>query len=141
MRLGVIILTTALMAFATPTFAHVRVLPGESKPGARQTYTMRVPTEGATATISVELEIPAGVIVASPPPGSEVKTMGGSISSITWKVQIPPGESRDFIFDAVNPAQSQSLMWKAHQHFADGSVSDWIEPAGGRRPAAVTHLH
>jgi len=102
---------------------------------------MRVPTEGAIATTSVELEIPAGIIVASPPPGSEVKTMGGSISSITWKVQIPPGESRDFTFDAVNPTQAQSLIWKAHQHFADGSVSDWIEPAGGRRPAAVTHLH
>lgn len=141
MRFRMMILTAALMAFAAPVIAHVRVVPGESKPGTRQTYTVRVPTEGTTATVSVELEIPAGVVVASTPPGSEVKTIAGSIASITWKVQIAPGESRDFTFDAVNPTQAQSLTWKAHQYFADGSVADWIEPAGGRRPAAVTQLH
>lgn len=140
MRFRKVVLTAALMAFATPVIAHVRVVPGESKPGVRQTYTVRVPTEGSIATTSVELEIPPGLSVASAPPGSEVKTIGGSITSITWRAQIAPGESRDFIFDAVNPAQAQSLVWKAHQHFADGSVADWIEPAGGRRPAATTKL-
>ena len=140
MRFRMMIFTAILLAAATPGIAHVRVLPSESKSGARQTYIMRVPTEGAVATISVELEIPAGVSVTSAPPGSEVKTVAGAISSITWKAQIPAGESRDFTFDAINPAQARSLVWKAHQHFADGSVSDWIEPAGGRRPAAVTKL-
>lgn len=141
MRFRTMLFTAALIAIVTPAIAHVRVLPGESKPGARQTYTMRVPTEGAVATVSVELEIPAGVIVSAPPPGSEVKTIAGSIASITWKLQIPPGESRDFTFEVLNPAQAGSLVWKAHQHFGDGSVADWIEPAGGRRPAAVTQLH
>ena len=140
MRFRMMILTVALMAFATPVIAHVRIVPGESKPGARQTYTVRVPTEGTVATVSVELEIPPGLSVVSAPPGSEVKTIGGSITSITWRAQIAPGESRDFVFDAVNPAQAQNLVWKAHQHFADGSVADWIEPTGGRRPAAVTKL-
>lgn len=31
-------------------------------------------------------------------------------------------------------------MWKAHQHFADSTVADWIGAAGERRPAAVTKL-
>ena len=140
MRFRKTVFLVALMALATPAFSHVRVGPSEAKPGARQTYIMRVPTEGAVATVSVELEIPAGLRVVSAPAGSEAKTVGGSIASITWKAQIPPGESREFTFEAINPAQAQSLVWKAHQHFADGSTADWVEPSGGKRPAAVTQL-
>jgi ketosteroid isomerase-like protein len=104
---------------------------------------VRVPTEGAVATTSVRLEIPDGVTVL------EVEKMGGEtfevekkgdrIAAITWKRNIPPKESADFFFRARNP-QAAEIAWKAHQHFADGTMTGWIEPAGGKRPGPVTTL-
>lgn len=103
------------------TDAHVRLQPLESVAGMVQTYTVRVPTEGNVATTEVDLEIPTGIVViAVPEPGSATKR-GGQTISITWTTQIPPGESRQFTFDAMNPASAQEVVWKAHQHFADGS--------------------
>ena len=53
------------LSFVLPSLAaaHVGVRPRESKPGAEERYTVRVPTEGAVATTSVRLEIPDGVTV------------------------------------------------------------------------------
>ena len=124
--------------------AHVGVRPRESKPGAEERYSVRVPTEGLVATTSVRLEIPDGVTVL------EVEKMGGEsfevekkgdrIVAITWKRSIPPKESADFFFKARNPATGTEIAWKAHQHFADGTMTGWVEPAGGKRPGPVTKL-
>lgn len=124
--------------------AHVGVRPRESKPGAEERYTVRVPTEGSVATTSVRLEIPDGVTVL------EVEKMGGEsfevekkgdrIVSITWKRNIPVKQSADFFFKARNPATGTEIAWKAHQHFADGTMTGWVEPAGSKRPASVTKL-
>jgi uncharacterized protein YcnI len=132
-----------LIALPSVALAHVGVRPRESKPGAEERYSVRVPTEGAVTTTSVRLEIPDGVTVL------EVEKMGGEtfevekkgdrIVSITWKRNIPPKESADFFFKARNP-QAAEIAWKAHQHFADGTVTDWVEPTGGKRPGPVTKL-
>ncbi|MEO7157636.1 MAG: DUF1775 domain-containing protein [Vicinamibacterales bacterium] len=135
---------TLLVAFPVFADAHVGVRPRESKPGAEERYSVRVPTEGAVATISVRLEIPDGVTVL------EVEKMGGEsfevekngdrIVAITWKRNIPPKESADFSFRARNPVSASEIAWKAHQHFADGTMTSWVEPAGGKRPGPVTKL-
>jgi uncharacterized protein YcnI len=132
-----------LLALPSVAIAHVGVRPRESKSGAEERYSVRVPTEGAVTTTSVRLDIPDGVIVL------EVEKMGGEtfeiektrdrIVAITWKRNIPPKESADFFFKARNP-QATEIAWKAHQHFADGTVADWVEAAGGRRPGPVTKL-
>jgi uncharacterized protein YcnI len=49
------------LAFATLAFAHIRIAPTESTPGAREKYTMRVPNEQQVNTIRVEGEFPAGL--------------------------------------------------------------------------------
>jgi hypothetical protein len=43
------------------------------------------------------------------------------------------------VFRARNPA-SGDVVWKAHQHFSDGTTADWIGGAGDKRPASVTKL-
>ena len=131
-------MATLLLGLPALAAAHVGVRPRESKPGAEERYSVRVPTEGAVTTTSVRLEIPDGVTVL------EVEKMGGEtfaverqgdrIVAITWKRNIPPKESADFFFKARNP-QATEIAWKAHQHFADGTVTDWVEPVGGKRPA------
>ena len=135
----------ATLAVLVPSFAmaHVSVRPRESKPGAEEQYTVRVPTEGAVATTHVMLEIPADVTVLEVLQADgatfETSKQGDRITSITWRKAIPPKASAEFAFRARNPVAAE-IAWKAHQHFSDGTVADWIGAAGASRPAAVTKL-
>jgi uncharacterized protein YcnI len=104
---------------------------------------VRVPTEGTVATSHVQLDIPAGVTVLEvlPHDGAtfEIVKEGDRITAITWKKEIAPKTVAEFVFRAKNPLLGD-VVWKAHQHFKDGTTADWVGPAGDRRPAAVTKL-
>lgn len=136
-------LAIALLAAPALASAHVSVRPRESKVGAEERYTVRVPTEGTVATTHVQLEIPTGVTVLEvlPHDGATFETakQGDRITAITWRKQIPPKAVAEFVFRAKNP-EAGDVVWKAHQHFADGTTADWVGPAGDRRPASVTKL-
>ena len=142
MKKNLLFATLVLLA-PSLAMAHVSVRPRESKPGAEEQYTVRVPTEGAVTTTHVMLEIPADVTVLEvlPAEGATFETakQGDRITSITWRKAIPPKASAEFAFRARNPATAE-IVWKAHQHFSDGTVADWIGAAGASRPAAVTKL-
>jgi uncharacterized protein YcnI len=142
MRIAGLVLVVAV-ASGMVVSAHVTVWPRESRAGAGERYTVRVPTEGKVATISVELEVPTGVTVTGVlvPNGYtyEIKRDGDRIVSITWKQEIKPGEYGEFVFFARNPKAAE-IAWKAHQRLADGTSVDWVGPAGDRRPASVTRL-
>lgn len=136
-------LAIALLAAPSVAFAHVSVRPRESKAGAEERYTVRVPTEGSVATTHVQLDIPAGVTVLEvlPQDGATFETakQGTRITGITWRKEIAPKAAAEFVFRARNP-ESGDVIWKAHQHFKDGTTADWVGPAGDRRPAAITKL-
>ena len=142
MRTRTIIATLALTLLASAAQAHVSVRPRESKPGATEKYTVRVPTEGKVATTSVEVEIPHGVMVDSAEPAegvkSDMKREDGRVVSITWTVTIDPGANREFTVTAKNPTEGTEIAWKAHQRYADGTSSEWVGTAGTRQPAPVT---
>ena len=133
----------AVLAAGAVMYAHVTVSPRQSQGGASERYTVRVPTEGQVATTSVDLEVPAGVTVTEVVPGDrytfEVCREGNRIVGITWKKDIPPRASAEFVFVATNPVSGQ-LAWKARQRFADGTSADWVGVEGDRRPASVTTL-
>lgn len=139
-------LLLATLVVLVPSFAmaHVSVRPRESKSGAEEQYTVRVPTEGAVATTHVVLDIPADVAVLEVLPAEgatfETSKQGDRIVSITWRKAIPPKASAEFAFRVRNPAAPE-IAWNAHQHFSDGTVADWIGAAGSSRPAAVTKLN
>jgi uncharacterized protein YcnI len=140
-RLGT---TVAIVLAATALVsAHVTVQPRESNSAGEERYTVRVPTEGTVATIQVTLEIPAGVTVLEvvPQDGMTFKTtkLGERVTAITWMKEIPPKADAEFVFRARNPASDQ-IIWKSHQSFADGTTTDWIGPAGDKRPASITKL-
>ena len=124
-------------------FAHVSVRPRESKAGAEERYVVRVPTEGTVATDYVRLEIPKDVsileVLAAEGATFEMTKEGGQATAITWSKAIPPKAVTEFVFRARNP-DSGDIVWKAHQHFGDGTTADWIGAPGERRPAAVTKL-
>jgi len=138
-----LLFATLVVLVPSLAMAHVSVRPRESKSGAEEQYTVRVPTEGAVATTHVVLEIPADVTVLEvlPAEGATFETakQGDRITSITWRKAIPPKASAEFAFRARNPVAAE-IAWKAHQHFSDGTVADWIGAAGVSRPASVTKL-
>lgn len=143
MRRGLIV-TALLFGIPAIALAHVTVRPRESKAGAQERYTVRVPTEGRVATTSIDLEVPPGVTVADVPAPTdakhEVRRKADRIVAITWTKEIKPGESAEFIFVARNPNEGAEIVWKVHQRYADGTASDWVNPPGQRGPAPVTKL-
>jgi uncharacterized protein YcnI len=138
-----LLFATLVVLVPSLAMAHVSVRPRESKSGAEEQYTVRVPTEGAVATTQVVLDIPADVTVLEVLPAEnatfETVKQGDRITSITWRKAIPPKASAEFAFRARNPAATE-IAWKAHQYFSDGTVADWIGAAGASRPASVTKL-
>ena len=123
--------------------AHVTVWPQESRAGAGERYTVRVPTEGKVTTTSVELEVPTDVVVSGVLVGAgytyEVRRENDRIVAITWKQEIKPAEYGEFVFFARNPKAAQ-IAWKVRQRYADGTSADWVGVEGDRRPASVTKL-
>jgi uncharacterized protein YcnI len=127
------------------THAHVSITPRESTHGATEKYTVRIPTEGAVATVGAELEVPAGVIVEvlQAPNGwkHDVKREADRIVSIAWQADVKPGEFIEVAFVARNPRQGTELVWTLRQKFADGTVTDWTNGPNGIRPTAITRLN
>lgn len=109
--------------------AHVTIAPGESKLGASERYTVRVPTEGQVATVGVDLDVPEGVtvsnILASGGWTSEVRREGNRIVAVAWKVNIPAAHFGELVFNARNPKEGAAIVWKVKQLFADGTARDW----------------
>jgi uncharacterized protein YcnI len=124
--------------------AHVTVWPQESKAGAGERYTVRVPTEGKVTTTEVEMEVPAAVRVSGVLVGGgftyDLRREGDRIVTVTWKQDVKPGEYAEFVFFAVNPKTAGPVAWKVHQRYADGTSADWTGVEGDRRPASVTRI-
>ena len=142
MRLA--LLTVAVLFFGVTAEAHVRITPAESKAGAAETYTARVPTEGKVTTTAVQLDVPDGVSIvsASAPTGMsyQFKKEGDRVVAVVWTTTIAPGEVAQLSFVARNPAAGKEIVWKFHQRYADGTSSEWTGAAGTRSPAPVTKL-
>ena len=138
------ILMIGVLLTAAAVDAHVTVWPQESKVGAGERYTVRVPTEGKVTTTEVELEIPADVrvggVLVTGGFTYDLRRDGDRIVAVTWKQEIKPSEYAEFVFFAVNPKAAGPVAWKVHQRFADGTSADWTGVEGDRRPASVTRM-
>ncbi len=108
--------------------AHVTIGPTESRQGARERYTVRVPTEGQVSTVAVDLEIPEGVRVTNLLAGSwstELRREDNRIVGVTWTMEIPAAHFAEFVFNARNPREGTEIAWKVTQRFADGTSREW----------------
>lgn len=136
-------LTTALLLVAAAASAHVTVWPAESQAGANERYVLRVPSEGALATTSVELEVPFGVtiLLMGAPAGwtYELRRDGDRVTAIVWTMNILPGEFAEFPFIARNPNATE-IVWRAYQHLEDGTVVEFTGRRGDPTPSPVTRL-
>lgn len=144
--IGMIMIATTAPMISTVAEAHVSITPSQSTQGATEKYVVRVPTEGAVATVAAEVDIPAGVVVetVSMPAGWKYELKRDAdkrIVGIVFTMIIPPGEFMEFAFVARNPRDKTELVWGLRQRHSDGTVVDFTKlPNGNVRPTALTKL-
>ena len=125
------------LLMAMPVSAHVTISPGEVVQGSYTVFTVRVPSEKeGTETIAVRVVFPEGVSITrfEPKPGwtaEFVRNAGQAITEVTWTAE--PGHGLDVteftefrMSGRVLPEAEGTLVWKAYQTYADGSVVEWI---------------
>ena len=134
------LLIGGLFAFAGTSWAQVTVKPTESVPNDTQMYTVRVQSEAASPTVSLDRLAPPEVLVL-PMKGMsyEIKQSEGR-SVVSWKLNISPGKTTELQFVAKNPERIAEIVWKFSQGYADGSKTAWNDPSGGKQLVSVTKL-
>lgn len=147
MRKKIFAVTSAMLALvlAVPHIvsAHVTVSPNEVGVGKFQTFNLSVPVEREVATTALRLLIPEGLEHISPTvkPGWKIdikhgeSTVGetggehsghGPVLELSWTGgSIPAGQRDDFTFSAKVPSKPTTILWKAYQTYADGTVVSW----------------
>ncbi|MGH9886617.1 MAG: YcnI family protein [bacterium] len=127
---------------ATPAAAHVSVWPKEAAARGYQAFTVRVPTERDSPTVSVRVELPAVFkgVRFQPKPGwtYEIERDAAGVAvGVTWSgSRIGRDEYEEFHFVARMPDEPTTLVLPAHQKYEDGEIVDWVEGEGAKRPAA-----
>ncbi|RFU60935.1 YcnI family copper-binding membrane protein [Peribacillus glennii] len=145
---GFTAIAAALFLYAGAASAHVTVIPGESAPGAWETYMMKVPVEKNVNTVKVALKVPDGVEVMSyqPVPGWEVtqqKDGSGKTTTITWTATgdgIAAGQFQQFSFVGKNPEKETEAAWDAFQYYKDGSIVEWTGDESSDTPHSITKI-
>ena len=140
-----VVVVSVLITTVSAAYAHVTIQPKESKAGASETYTMRVPTEKFVPTVRVEVEFPANLNVSSFESKAEwkieeKKDTSGKVIGAVLVGSIPTGKSEMFRFTAKNPAEAGTLSVKVIQIYEDGTMSEWTGAAGSRTPAPSIEL-
>ena len=141
----VLVQSAFALIYATLAFAHIRIAPTESAPGAREKYTMRVPNEKQVNTIRVEGEFPAGLQIYDFEfkPGWKIdfkKDDNGKIVGATWTGKVHAYEFVEFGMLGINPKEETNLVWKFVQYYEDGTKEEFTGPVGSFRPSPVTTL-
>jgi uncharacterized protein YcnI len=134
-----------MLLAACVAFAHIRIAPTESAPGAREKYTMRVPNEKQVATTRIDGDFPAELNVYDFEfkPGWKIdfkKDDKGKIIGAVWTGKIVPYEFVEFGMLGLNPKEASTLVWKFVQYYEDGSKEEFTGPVGSRLPSPVTTL-
>ncbi|MEW9519693.1 YcnI family copper-binding membrane protein [Streptomyces tubercidicus] len=155
----------AVLIAAGPASAHVTVQPGTAEKGGVGTVAFQVPNEDDTsATTKVEVyldpDTPLSLVSTRPVPGWKVRLekrkpakpesghgrLTEAVSKITWSGgTIAPQQFQRFdVVLGTLPTDTDTLVFKAVQTYADGEVVRWIEDSSGARkpqhPAPVLRL-
>lgn len=139
-----LLLTSAVIgSLAQPAFAHVSVQPGEAPARSFQEYTVRIPTERDTPTLSVRMVFPEGfeVLRFRPMAGWKYeieRDAKGRIAAVTWsgaKISREEYQVFGFMARAANPGTYQL---NAYQQYEGGETVGWVNPQEPQPAPKVT---
>lgn len=138
--LAAIVTTTTSLVISATASAHVVVKPTEVGAAAFQTFTAGVPNEKDIDVTGLRIVIQDDLNYVTPTvkPGWTIETKktgsgeDAKVSEISWTGgTIPSGQRDDFTFSAQVPEKPGTVVWKAYQTYADGSVAAWENPPTG----------
>lgn len=149
--------STIVIAAALPASAHVTVDPDSAPKGGEITLGFRVPNEEPTAgTVKVQIFFPGDhpilgidpesvpgwtdTIVTSPlspPITTDDGTISSYVSEVTWSGgPIAVGHFQEFhVLAQTLPSDTDQVVFKALQTYADGTIVRWIDPVTAGAPA------
>lgn len=137
----------ALLGFTGVARAHAVVYPKSTNANSYEKFTLRVPTEKESATVTVRVEVPEGFLI------SRVRPLAGwtyamekaddqkTVKAITWSGgQILPGEFQEFEFQGKTAEDPGKYAFPVFQTYADGETVAWTGPSDAATPASVIEL-
>jgi hypothetical protein len=140
-RLLVVLAITSTLSSAA--FAGLSVLPQESIAGMHEKYTMRVPNEKDSASMTqIEVQFPTGLEIYGyePKQGWKVdlkKNANGKLTGAVWTGNLGPHEFLEFGLLGINPKTSVNLVWKTTQIYGDGTREEYSSARGSKLQAPV----
>jgi uncharacterized protein YcnI len=153
-------IAVALLATASPVWAHVSINPPEAPKGAAVTLAFQIPNERSDATTTaVAVQFPADHPIAdaavqaipgwkvtvsktkltTPVTTDEGASLDERVDLITWTATgagIGAGEFQQFLVSVGLPSDTDLLTFPTIQTYSNGDKVRWIEkrPAGGAEP-------
>ena len=125
------VLCALLWACAAPAWGHVDVAPRQSVAKRWETYTLRVPTETAAATVELRVKVPAAFEIEMVEHRQDwridtVRDERGLVRDITWSGGRVPTQMFDELkFMARNPAEPKLYDWRLTQVYDNGESAAW----------------
>jgi uncharacterized protein YcnI len=125
------IVYSLLLGWTAAAFAHVDVVPRQSLAKRWETYTLRVPTETAAATVKLQVTVPAAFEIEMVGHRQDwqidtVRDERGFVREMTWSGgRVPTQTFDEFKFMARNPASPQLYHWEMTQVYETGEAAKW----------------
>lgn len=120
-----------LLATCSAVRAHIDIEPKETIPSRWETFTLNVPTETASPTVEVQVEVPQGFEVEAVEHRSDW-TMAlrrderGFVREVVWSNgHIPPLTFTEFKLLTKAAKAPGAYDWQARQRYADNQESTW----------------
>jgi uncharacterized protein YcnI len=141
-RRSLVILAITLV-LSTAAYAGLSVLPQESVAGNHEKYTMRVPNQRDSASLTqIEVQFPAGLEIYGyePKQGWKVdlkRDVKGRISGAVWTGNLGPHEFVEFGLLGVNPKVATTLVWTTTQIYDDGTREEYTNARGTKLQAPL----
>jgi uncharacterized protein YcnI len=120
-----------LLGWAATAWGHVDVVPRQSIAKRWETYTLRVPTEMATATVKLQVIVPAAFEIEMVEHRQDwqidtVRDAQGLVREMVWSGgRVPPQTFDEFKFMARNPAEPALYRWEMTQVDESGESAKW----------------
>jgi uncharacterized protein len=120
---------TAVVALASPAWAHVELDPTEATAGATETLTFHVAFEGA-ATVGLDVQLPEGAsVVDVPEKAGWTSAVDEAERTVSWSGGSVEADDTFGVVVAL-PAVTGEVLFPAIQRTTDGEVA-WIDEAEG----------
>ncbi len=120
-----------LLGWAAMAWGHVDVVPRQSIAKRWETYTLRVPTETAAATVKLHVTVPSAFEIEMVEHRQDwsietVRDERGFVREMTWSGgRIPTQTFDELKFMARNPAEPELYRWEMTQFYESGESAQW----------------